>query len=135
MIRRFVSAVLLCGALLLSSPGAALASAFGGQASLVLPCFVFGVIPYGSISLVGSPNPGLYIWTLFTTTYNNGPPLPGKWLLGLTSIPYICVVFPVGMWLVPGMAIDMMGSSGGGGPMNTFNPYQQATTSQSETTP
>ncbi|MDO8552476.1 MAG: hypothetical protein Q7S01_03005 [bacterium] len=122
MFRRPVSAVLICAALLLSAPNLALAYPFGGKASLVWPCFVFGVVPYGTISVVGSPNPGLYIWTLATRTYKNGPPAPGKWLLGLTSIPYICVVFPVGPIVVPGIAIGMMGSSGGGSPLNTFVP-------------
>lgn len=112
MVRRFISAILLCGALLLSSPGAALAYAFGGQTSLVLPCFLFGFVPYGSISMLGPPNPGLYIWTPVTRTYQNGfPSHPGQWLLGLTSIPYICVIAPVGPIIVPGMVIDMMGSS------------------------
>lgn len=94
------------------NPKPANAYPFGGQTSLVLPCFVFGLVPYGSISLLGPPNPGLYIWTLFTKTYPNGPPTrPGQWLLGLTSIPYICVVSPIGPIIVPGMAISMMGSS------------------------
>jgi len=112
MIRRFASTVLLCAVFLLFSPSAANAYPFGGRTSLVLPCFVFGLVPYGSIALVGPPDPGLYIWTLFTKTYPNGPPArPGQWLLGLTSIPYICVVSPFGPIVVPGMAISMMGSS------------------------
>ncbi|MEK7107264.1 MAG: hypothetical protein AAB899_03705 [Patescibacteria group bacterium] len=134
MIRRLASTVLLCTVLFLTNPGYANAYPFGGKASLVLPCFVFGVVPYGSISLVGPPNPGLYIWTLATRTYKNGPPAPGKWLLGLTSVPYICVVFPIGPIVVPGIAIGMMGSSGGGAPLNTFVPLSSPTAS-APTTP
>jgi hypothetical protein len=112
MVRRSISAVLLLGALFLFSPGSVSAYPFGGRTSLVLPCFVFGLVPYGSIALLGPPDPGLYIWTLFTKTYPNGPPTrPGQWILGLTSIPYICVVSPIGPIVVPGMAISMMGSS------------------------
>ena len=103
---------MLCAALFLSAPSPALAYPLGGQISIVWPCFVFGVVPYGNISLLGPPTPGLYIWTPATRTYSNGfPSHPGQWLLGLTSIPYICVVQPVGVYVVPGMAIDMMGSS------------------------
>ncbi|MDO8561968.1 MAG: hypothetical protein Q7S05_04040 [bacterium] len=112
MVKRFASGILLCAVFLLLVPSSVRAFAFGGQTSLVLPCFVFGVVPYGSISLIGPPNPGLYIWTPATRTYSNGPPMrPGQWLLGLASIPYICVVSPIGPIIVPGMAISMMGSS------------------------
>lgn len=112
MIRRFVATIMLCATFLFSAPGVALAYPFGGKTSLVWPCFVFGVVPYGNISMLGAPNPGLYIWTPATKTYQNGPPSrSGQWLLGLTGIPYICVVFPVGPIVVPGITISMMGSS------------------------
>lgn len=110
--RRSLSALLLSIVLLFGAPGAASAYPFGGQASLVLPCFVFGFVPYGTLALLGPPNPGFYIWTPFTKTYPNGPPThPGQWLLGQTGIPYICVIFPVGPVIIPGITIAMMGSS------------------------
>ncbi|OGG69132.1 hypothetical protein A3F27_03430 [Candidatus Kaiserbacteria bacterium RIFCSPHIGHO2_12_FULL_53_13] len=107
MIRRAVASVLLCGALLLSAPAPALAYPFGGQASIVLPCFNVAIL-----AIIGAPIDGWYIWTTATETFNNGPPTSsGQWLLGLTSIPYICLVWPAPIILVPGMAISMMGSS------------------------
>lgn len=108
MVRRFASTIALCAVLILINPSPANAYPFGGRTSLVIPCaFNFSIL-----AMIGSPNPGLYIWTPFTRTYQNGPPShSGQWLLGLTSIPYICVVFPVGPIIVPGMAISMMGSS------------------------
>ena|SRR3989344_5089189 len=108
MFKRFASTVLLCTVLLLANPSPANAYPFGGQTSMVIPC----VFNFSILALIGPPDAGLYIWTPFTKTYSNGPPShSGQWLLGLTSIPYICVVFPVGPIIIPGMAISMMGSS------------------------
>ncbi|MDO8522537.1 MAG: hypothetical protein Q7S08_04645 [bacterium] len=107
MIRRFITSIILCTTLFLSAPSLALAFPFGGQTSLVLPCFNEAIL-----TLIGPPNPGFYLWTTATQTYSNGPPTHGgQWLLGLTSIPYICLlrVMPIIVW--PGIAISMMGSS------------------------
>lgn len=110
--RRGLSVLLLLAILFFSVPNTAAAYPFGGQTSLVLPCFVFGFVPYGFLALLGPPNPGFYIWTPFTDTYPNGPPThPGQWLLGQTSIPYICVISPIGPVIIPGITIAMMGSS------------------------
>ncbi len=110
--KRATAALVLSIMLIVGAPSIASASPFGGQVEFWWPCFVFGVVPYGNISLLSAPNPGLYIWTPFTKTYPNGPPThPGQWLLGQTGIPYICVVQPIGTWIVVGTTISMMGSS------------------------
>jgi len=95
---------------LLLAPSLALAFPFGGQASTVVPCYNQAIF-----ARLGPPRGGDYIWTPATKTYQFGPPaFAGQWLLGLASAPYYCVVSiePVIVWA--GIAIDMMGSSGGG---------------------
>lgn len=90
-------------------PSLALAFPFGGQASTVVPCYNTAIF-----ARLGPPRGGDYIWTPATKTYQFGPPsFAGQWLLGLASAPYYCVVSiePVIVWA--GIAIDMMGSSGG----------------------
>lgn len=85
---------------------------FGGQASIVVPCYNQAI--YANL---GPPRGGPYIWTPATRTYQFGPPsFAGQWLLGLASAPYFCVVSiePVIVWA--GTAIDMMGSSGSAAP-------------------
>ena len=107
MLKRFAAAVVLCATFLLSTPNFAFAYPFGGQTSLVLPCWNVAIL-----TMIGAPNAGFYLWTTSTETFNNGPPTRGgQWLLGLTSIPYICLLWPVPIIVWPGMAIDMMGSS------------------------
>ena len=101
-------------ALLVLLPASAHAFPFGGQASIVRPCYNAAI--YAGL---GAPRGGPYIWTTATKTYQFGPPRAvGQWLLGLASVPYHCVVSinPVIVW--PGTAIMMMGSSqaGGGAP-------------------
>lgn len=91
-------------------PSYVLAFPFGGQTSTVVPCYNQAIF-----ARVGAPRGGDYIWTPATKTYQFGPPsFAGQWLLGLASAPYFCVVSiePVIVWA--GIAIDMMGSSGGG---------------------
>ena len=105
----------ICAALGLSillTPFVALAFPFGGQASTVVPCYNQAIF-----ARLGPPRGGDYIWTPATKTYQFGPPsFAGQWLLGLASAPYYCVVSiePVIVW--PGIAIDMMGSSGSAAP-------------------
>jgi hypothetical protein len=105
----------MCAALGLSillTPLAAFAFPFGGQASTVVPCYNQAIF-----ARLGAPRGGDYIWTPATKTYQFGPPsFAGQWLLGLASAPYYCVVSiePVIVW--PGIAIDMMGSSGSSAP-------------------
>lgn len=115
MIRRAVSTVLLCGTLFLFNPGVANAYPFGGQASIVWPCFNVAIY-----TKLGPPRGGFYVWTTATRTYKNGPPTHGgQWLLGLTSIPYFCLVWIAPVFVLPGISISMMGSSGGRGPAPT----------------
>src|SRR3989338_10982256 len=107
MLKRFAAAVVLCATFLLSAPNPALAFPFGGQTSLVLPCFNVAIL-----TLIGPPNAGFYLWTPSTQTFNNGPPTRGgQWLLGMAGIPYICLLWPVPIIVWPGIFINMMGSS------------------------
>lgn len=80
---------------------------FGGQASIVRPCY--NQVIYAAL---GPPRGGPYIWSASTRTYLFGPPRhAGQWLLGLASAPYFCIVVlrPLTVW--PGSHIIMMGSS------------------------
>lgn len=89
------------------APTVALAFPFGGQASIVRPCY--NEVIYASL---GPPRGGPYIWAPSTKTYLYGPPRhAGQWLLGLASITYYCIVSrrPLITW--PGTLITMMGSS------------------------
>ena len=84
---------------------------FGGRASTVLRC------PYNSTIYVnlGPPVGGEYIWTTATRTYQFGPPAnAGQWLLGLAGAPYYCIYKISPLTIYTGIAITMMGSSGGG---------------------
>lgn len=102
---RFISLIAFAALLL---PLAAEAFPFGGQASIVVPCYNQAI--YANL---GAPRGGPYVWTESTKTYQYGPPVKaGQWLLGLASAPYYCIVSisPVIVW--PGTAISMMGSSG-----------------------
>jgi hypothetical protein len=98
----FITATLMLGA-----PLVALAFPFGGQASIVIPCYNQAI--YANL---GPPRGGPYVWTPSTKTYQFGPPThAGQWLLGLAGAPYFCVVSiqPVIVWA--GTYITMMGSS------------------------
>ncbi|KKW19535.1 MAG: hypothetical protein UY63_C0011G0017 [Parcubacteria group bacterium GW2011_GWA2_51_10] len=104
-----VGATFLLSVLLLGmTPQTAYAFEFGGRASLVIPCFFSGAV----YAVVGPPRGGSFIWTPFTRTYPFGLPThSGQWLLGLTGIPYICIVTPIPFIIIPGISISMMGSS------------------------
>jgi hypothetical protein len=80
---------------------------FGGQASIVRPCYNQAIY-----SMLGPPRGGPFIWTGSTRTYQFGPPShAGQWLLGLAGAPYFCIIKiqPLTVW--PGTHIIMMGSS------------------------
>ena len=90
-----------------SIPALVYAYPFGGQASIVRPCYNSAIF-----TRLGPPRGGDFVWTPSTRTYEFGPPRSvGQWLLGLASVPYHCVVSlaPIDVW--PGDAIMMMGSS------------------------
>lgn len=88
-------------------PGILEAREFGGQTSVVMPCFNAAIF-----TIVGPPRGGTYIWTPSTKTYSNGPPSrPGQWILGLSGAPYICLISIVPILVFPGISITMMGSS------------------------
>ena len=100
-----ITASLCAFALLL--PFLAHAFPFGGQISLIRPCYNTAIF-----ARVGPPRGGDFIWTPSTRTYSFGAPRrAGQWLLGLTGVPYHCVVSlqPIDVW--PGIHIMMMGSS------------------------
>ncbi len=101
---RVIVAGLMC---LMLTPTVSFAFPFGGQASIVRPCYNSAIF-----ARLGAPRGGDFIWTPSTRTYQFGPPRSvGQWLLGLASVPYHCVVSlsPIDVW--PGVAIMMMGSS------------------------
>jgi len=107
-VRVFVAiAVVLFLSVVAALPHRAEAFPFGGQASIVRPCFNQAI--YASL---GPPRGGPFIWTGSTKTYQFGPPShAGQWLLGLAGAPYFCIVRiqPLTVW--PGTHILMMGSS------------------------
>lgn len=95
------------GLAMLILPFSAYAEPFGGQASFVWPCFNATIY-----ALLGPPRGGAYIWTPSTRTYQNGPPThAGQWLLGLKTIPFLCLYSNPPLVTIPGIGILMMGSS------------------------
>lgn len=99
--------VLSVAVFIVSIPFQVFAYPFGGQASIVRPCYNSAIFVR-----LGPPRGGDFVWTPSTRTYQFGPPRSvGQWLLGLASVPYHCVVSlaPIDVW--PGDAIMMMGSS------------------------
>ncbi len=99
-------ALSLLFAIALLAPLSTSAAPIGGQAGLVLPCVNIALYAF-----VGPPNGGAYIWTPATQTYRYGPPAPGRWILGLSGIPFFCVFSIVPIIVYPGISITMMGSS------------------------
>lgn len=74
----------------------------------MVPCFN-GVI----FAEVGAPSGGSFIWMPGATqTYRFGPPArSGQWLLGLTGVPYFCLMSIVPIIVIPGITMSMLGSS------------------------
>lgn len=103
---RFALAGLIISAAL-AFPFTARAYPFGGQVETIIPCFNAAIF-----AVVGGPRGGAYIWTPSTRTFQFGPPThSGQFLLGLTSVPYICLVLIAPLFVLPGIGIGMMGSS------------------------
>ena len=102
----------MCGtiaaaALIGLAPSLAFAFPFGGEASLVIPCYNGAIY-----ALLGPPIGGPYLWTASTETFQFGPPTHGgQWLLGNAGPPYFCLVSIDPIDTYPGTDIIMMGSS------------------------
>ena len=109
VLRLYTPAKIVAVVLIVASfPFFAYAFPFGGQASIVLPCYYNQTI-YASL---GPPRGGEYVWTTATRTYQFGPPRhAGQWLLGLAGAPYYCLYDIFGIVIFPAIAITMMGSS------------------------
>lgn len=94
-------------ALSLVPVGLAHAFPFGGQITLYHVCYNSTIF-----ARLSPPVPGDYVWTTATRTYQFGPPRSaGQWLLGLTGIPFDCLWSVNPIFVVPAIAITMMGSS------------------------
>ena len=88
-------------------PQVTLAFPFGGQASIVIPCYNQTIY-----ALLGPPIGGPFVWTPSTKTYQFGPPShAGQWLLGLAGPLYECLVSIDPIIVYSATAILMMGSS------------------------
>lgn len=98
---------LACVLFLGIAPRTTMAFPFGGAIGTIYQCYNNAVY-----ARLGPPIGGPYVWTPSTQTYKFGRPAhTGQWLLGLASAPYYCVVSISPVWVEPGTAIDMMGSS------------------------
>lgn len=88
-------------------PISASAFPFGGQITQVIFCYNTAIF-----AALSGPVGGAYIWVPSTKTYSFGAPShAGQWILGLTTIPYVCLVSVSPLITVPGIGISMMGSS------------------------
>ena len=80
---------------------------FGGQASVVIPCFNSAI--YANL---GPPIGGPFVWVPSTQTFQFGPPShAGQWLLGNAGPLYVCLVTVDPIFTLPATVILMMGSS------------------------
>ena len=105
-VMRIISAM-VATLFILSMPAIALAYPFGGQASIVIPCFDDAI--YANL---GAPAGGPFVWTPATETFRFGPPThAGQWLLGTAGPLYLCLVSIDPIFTLPATAILMMGSS------------------------
>ena len=101
-VRRYLLALLIA-----CFPLSASAFPFGGMVTTIIPCFNQVIF-----TVLSGPVGGAYLWAPSTKTYLYGPPRhTGQWLLGLTTIPYVCVVNLSPVQTIPGITILMMGSS------------------------
>src|ERR1700733_59137 len=91
----------------LAFPAITLAFPFGGDASVVIPCYNGAIY-----ALLGPPRGGPFLWTPSTQTFEFGPPThAGQWLLGNAGPPFFCLVSILPIITYPGTDIIMMGSS------------------------
>jgi len=80
---------------------------WGGRFDAVVPCWNPAI--YVAVS---APRGGPFIWTPVTRTYAYGPPShAGQYGLGLAGPPYMCVVSPYPVVVIPGIMMLMVGTS------------------------
>jgi len=105
---RLIASLIALVALVFIMPVSVFAFPFGGQASVVIPCFNDSAI----YAMLGPPVGGPFVWTPSTQTYSFGPPShAGQWLLGNAGPLYLCLVTIDPIFTLPATAILMMGSS------------------------
>lgn len=96
-------------AILVFAMGALRAQAFewGGQFTSVVPCWNAAIF-----TSVSGPRGGPFIWAPVTRTFSYGPPShAGQYGLGLAGPPYMCVVSPYPVIVLPGIMMLMVGTS------------------------
>src|SRR3989338_8919373 len=96
---RAVTISFLTALLMLSTPLAAYAFPFGGQITIIKPCYNNAI--YVNLS---PPRGGAFIWTPATKTYQFGPPRHGgQGPVGLAGAPFYLAVFifPPSVWQGP----------------------------------
>ena len=104
---RFIASLIAVSVLALAMPISVFAFPFGGQASVVIPCYDNAIYAY-----LGPPVGGPFLWTPSTQTYSFGPPShAGQWLLGNAGPLYLCLVSVDPTNTLPATVILMMGSS------------------------
>lgn len=105
LVRNMLASFLLL--FLLETPLMTNAAPFGGRVGIALPCWNAAIW-----AQVTSPRGGLYIYSLGgTRKYPKGPPALGKWVLGLSGIPYFCIVSIAPLLPLPGLMMTMEASS------------------------
>lgn len=86
---------------------------FGGRVLSVLPCLNGGL--YTAVVSARALTLGItefYIWTPLTLTLSFGPPRPGVQILGIADVPYACVISIHPPIVLPGLRMQMIGTSG-----------------------
>ncbi len=113
-ILRALQVLIVCGSL--SIPLFAFAAfglPFGGRISVIIPCTNGALyVIVQSARLIDPLAPEPYIWTPATLTFLSGPPShPGQEILGVATIPYVCLTTTVPSLPLPGLLMQIIGTS------------------------